>query len=204
MKARVLGNLWRRLCLFLSLLACFCRSPRLSFGFFRTQTLPSHVYLLESGGESEKHRKRVIIAATGSAIMYGQGVQLAGIREEDALQIAFSLHISLPKILKDFPLFIKSMVAATLAKCFRIEDPVYGCVGIISKLYEQIRNTEIELAQVQTQITCHKLQLPHPKNAETNFNVLSTMEVEPNFRIPAAQSSNPREFQRPIQVHWFN
>jgi hypothetical protein len=46
------------------------------------------------------------------------GVQLAKIKEEGVLLIAFSLHISLPMILKDLLLFIESMVVAMLEKCF--------------------------------------------------------------------------------------
>jgi len=87
------------------------------------------------------------------------------------------------------------------AQC-RIKDPVYGCVGIISKLSEQIRNTEIELAQIQTQITCQKLQVMQPNNAETN-NLLSAVEAQSNLQTPA-QSTNPNVFQWPNQVPWFN
>lgn len=34
----------------------------------------------------------------------------------------------------------------------RIQDPVYGCVGIISLLHLQIHNAESELAKVKAQI----------------------------------------------------
>ncbi|KAH1051254.1 hypothetical protein GLYMA_08G147300v4 [Glycine max] len=50
----------------------------------------------------------------------------------------------------------------------RIQGPIYGCAGIIFKLYEQINSAEIALAyiDIQTQTACHKLQ------AESNFDVL--------------------------------
>lgn len=37
------------------------------------------------------------------------------------------------------------------AKC-RIQDPIYGCVGLISSLYQQIHTAQIELAKVQAEI----------------------------------------------------
>lgn len=37
------------------------------------------------------------------------------------------------------------------AKC-RIQDPVYGCVGIISHLHQQIRIAESQLAKTQAEI----------------------------------------------------
>ncbi|XP_014502924.2 LOB domain-containing protein 24-like [Vigna radiata var. radiata] len=103
------------------------------------------------------------------------------------------------KMLQQIPPYLREQTANCLyfeAQC-RIQDPVYGCVGIISKLYEQIRNTEIELAQIQTQITCRKLQLLHPNNAETNFNLLPTVQAQSSFQIPA-ESTNPPQFP------WFN
>jgi formate/nitrite transporter FocA (FNT family) len=47
------------------------------------------------------------------------GVQLARVKEEGALLIAFSFPISLPMILKNMLLFTESMVVVMLGKCFR-------------------------------------------------------------------------------------
>lgn len=41
------------------------------------------------------------------------------------------------------------------AQC-RIENPVYGCVGIITQLHEQINDAERELARAQAQIAFHQ------------------------------------------------
>ncbi|ESW14289.1 hypothetical protein PHAVU_008G268500 [Phaseolus vulgaris] len=110
------------------------------------------------------------------------------------------------KMLQQIPPYLREQTANSLyfeAQC-RIQDPVYGCVGIISKLYEEIRNTETELAQIQTQITCHKLKVVQANNnAETNMNLLSTVGTGTNFQIPAP-STNPTEFQWPNQVPWFH
>ncbi|KHN11898.1 LOB domain-containing protein 24 [Glycine soja] len=96
-------------------------------------------------------------------------------------------------MLQQIPSYLREQAANSLyfeAQC-RIQDPVYGCAGIISKLYEQINSTEIALAHVQTQIACQKLQVPQAK-AESNFNVFP------------AQNSSTAEFQWESQVPWFN
>lgn len=43
------------------------------------------------------------------------------------------------------------------AKC-RVEDPVYGCVGIISLLQTQIQKTQSQLAQTQAEIAIAQTQ----------------------------------------------
>lgn len=43
------------------------------------------------------------------------------------------------------------------AKC-RVEDPVYGCVGIISLLQTQIQKTENLLAKTQAEIALAQTQ----------------------------------------------
>lgn len=74
----------------------------------------------------------------------------------------------------------------------RIQDPVYGCVGIISKLYQQIHETEIELAKTQTQIAFHKLQ-----NQQ--------FEDGTNLKFLMPQSNSMEKFQWPNQTpNWFN
>lgn len=105
-------------------------------------------------------------------------------------------------MLQQIPPYLREQAANAMyfeAQC-RVQDPVYGCVGIISKLHQQIHDTEIELAQIQTQIACHKFQVPQAR-AESNFNVLSTIEAESSFDL---QSSSAAEIQWPSQVSWFN
>ncbi|CAJ2676668.1 unnamed protein product [Trifolium pratense] len=110
------------------------------------------------------------------------------------------------KMLQQLPNNVRQQAANTLyleAKC-RIQDPVYGCVGIISKLYEQIHDTEIELAKIQTQIACHKPQNPQFE-AESNFNDLSTVDAELNLNFLPPQSSSMEQFHWPSQdPNWFN
>lgn len=65
------------------------------------------------------------------------------------------------------------------AQC-RIEDPVYGCVRIISELCQQINNTESELARVQALIALHKFHLTgnganHP-NLDVNHYAITEQQ----------------------------
>ncbi|KAE9614786.1 hypothetical protein Lal_00036076 [Lupinus albus] len=94
------------------------------------------------------------------------------------------------KILQQIPSYAREQAADTLyleAKC-RIQDPIYGCVGIISRLYQQIHDTENELSKIQTQIVFHKLQNTHVE-VESNFNILSTIEAETNLDFLSPQGT---------------
>ncbi|MED6134727.1 LOB domain-containing protein 23 [Stylosanthes scabra] len=100
------------------------------------------------------------------------------------------------KMLQEIPPYLRQEAADTLyleAKC-RIDDPIYGCVGIISSLYEQIQNAEIELAKIQTQIAFYKLQTQQQ------------VEAEPNMEVLLSQSSNMGQFEwdNPTIASWFN
>ncbi|KAF5455350.1 hypothetical protein F2P56_024939 [Juglans regia] len=58
------------------------------------------------------------------------------------------------KMLQKLPPHLRAQTADTLyteAKC-RIQDPVYGCVGIISHLHQQIHIAESQLAKTQAEI----------------------------------------------------
>ncbi|KAK1366966.1 LOB domain-containing protein [Heracleum sosnowskyi] len=68
------------------------------------------------------------------------------------------------KMLQQLPEHLREEAADTLyyeAQC-RIENPVYGCVGIITQLHEQINDAERELARAQAQIAFHQ-HSPHPQ-----------------------------------------
>ncbi|CAH2056821.1 unnamed protein product, partial [Thlaspi arvense] len=44
---------------------------------------------------------------------------------------------------------------------WRVRDPVYGCVGIISHLQQQIIQTQIEITNIYAEIALHKAQQEH-------------------------------------------
>lgn len=104
------------------------------------------------------------------------------------------------------PHYVRHQAANSMyleAQC-RIQDPVYGCVGIISKLSQQIQDTEVELAKIKTQIAYHKLQ-NQQFEGESNFNVLSTIDAESNLSSLPLHSNNMEQIQWPSQTpNWFN
>ncbi|KAI3887782.1 hypothetical protein MKX03_018629 [Papaver bracteatum] len=46
---------------------------------------------------------------------------------------------------------------------FKVQDPVYGCVGVISDLQQQIHTTQFQLAETQAHMTFSK---PHQPNED--------------------------------------
>ncbi|XP_057427416.1 LOB domain-containing protein 24-like [Lotus japonicus] len=66
------------------------------------------------------------------------------------------------RMLQKTPPYVRARAADCLyyeAQC-RIEDPVYGCFGIISQLVQQIHNTQSELTKTQAQINILEFQTP--------------------------------------------
>lgn len=60
-------------------------------------------------------------------------------------------------LMQQLPVHLRGEAADTLyyeAQC-RIENPVYGCVGIITQLHEEINNANKELAIAQAQVAVH-------------------------------------------------
>ncbi|PIM99332.1 hypothetical protein CDL12_27816 [Handroanthus impetiginosus] len=64
------------------------------------------------------------------------------------------------KILQDLPVNRRAEAADSLhyeAYC-RIKDPVYGCVGMITILHQQIYNAQCQLARIQAEIAALNAQ----------------------------------------------
>ncbi|KAK3039250.1 hypothetical protein RJ639_027954 [Escallonia herrerae] len=61
-------------------------------------------------------------------------------------------HVS--RMLQQLPVHLRAEAADALyyeAKC-RIRDPVYGCVGVISQLHQQICDAQKQLAKAQAEV----------------------------------------------------
>ncbi|KAJ0042212.1 hypothetical protein Pint_17380 [Pistacia integerrima] len=58
------------------------------------------------------------------------------------------------KMLQQLPANLRAEAADSLSfeARHRVEDPVYGCVGIIHRLHQQIQNAETQLAKTQAQL----------------------------------------------------
>ncbi|KAG8045168.1 hypothetical protein GUJ93_ZPchr0008g12776 [Zizania palustris] len=59
------------------------------------------------------------------------------------------------RLLESLPMAERSEAANTMAReaYWRVQDPVYGVTGIISRLQDEIRAVQLELARTQAQIT---------------------------------------------------
>ncbi|XP_075515651.1 LOB domain-containing protein 23-like [Primulina tabacum] len=79
------------------------------------------------------------------------------------------------KMLQELPANRRAEAADYLifeAQC-RLQDPVYGCVGIITILHQQIHEAQFQLARIQAHIaalTAHH----HQVEVTTNFNPISS------------------------------
>ncbi|KAK4418050.1 LOB domain-containing protein 12 [Sesamum alatum] len=72
------------------------------------------------------------------------------------------------KILKDLPVSRRAEAADSLyyeAYC-RIKDPVYGCVGLITILHQQIYNAQWQLDRIQAEIAALSTTTDHRSQSE--------------------------------------
>ncbi|XVF09791.1 hypothetical protein REPUB_Repub07fG0127000 [Reevesia pubescens] len=86
------------------------------------------------------------------------------------------------KLLQQLPTDLRAEAADSLyfeAQC-RVEDPVYGSVGLIFQLQQQIQNAERQLAKTQAEITVLQSQTQHPQQfeAESDFNTLLQQQLD--------------------------
>ncbi|XP_022777103.1 LOB domain-containing protein 24-like [Durio zibethinus] len=88
------------------------------------------------------------------------------------------------KLLQQLPTHLRAKAADSLyfeAQC-RVEDPVYGCVGLIFLLQQQIHSAESELAKTQAEIAVLKSQAQHtqaqPFEAESDVNNLLQEQLD--------------------------
>ncbi|XP_055829590.1 LOB domain-containing protein 12-like [Solanum dulcamara] len=91
---------------------------------------------------------------------------------------------NISKILQELPIqqrtdAVNSLVYEANA---RMRDPVYGCVGAISFLQNQISQLEMQLAMAQAEILCIQMQNnqhPFPNYNNNNYN-LSEIQIDNN------------------------
>ncbi|XP_059650985.1 LOB domain-containing protein 19 [Cornus florida] len=75
----------------------------------------------------------------------------------------------------------------------RVRDPVYGCVGHIFTLQQQVANLQAELAYVQAHLsTLQRLPLPAPRpespppaNIQSSSDMGSTYDTSMHFDLPS-------------------
>ncbi|RLN39004.1 hypothetical protein C2845_PM01G24110 [Panicum miliaceum] len=71
------------------------------------------------------------------------------------------------RMLQNLPIHERGKAADTMAveAHRRVQDPVYGCAGIVGRLQGEIRTAQCELARTQAQIAVHAAQLNAPAQA---------------------------------------
>jgi hypothetical protein len=63
----------------------------------------------------------------------------------------------------------------------RVRDPVYGCVGLISQLQDQVRNLENELVMAKKQLASFHAIVPLPLATTTESSFSSTSSAQHFF-----------------------
>ncbi|KAG8384940.1 hypothetical protein BUALT_Bualt04G0170400 [Buddleja alternifolia] len=91
------------------------------------------------------------------------------------------------KILQDLPANCRAEAADSLyyeAYC-RIKDPVYGCVGMITILHQEIYNVQCQLARVQAEIAALSSNQSESEEPQQQYQ---QVEVAPNFILQPEQN----------------
>ncbi|KAK9994425.1 hypothetical protein SO802_024128 [Lithocarpus litseifolius] len=90
------------------------------------------------------------------------------------------------KMLQQLPPHLRSQAADTLyfEAQYRLQDPVYGCVGIISQLHRQINSAESQVAKIQAEISflnsnAQEVEEPQvDQHIEANSNFINNLLPE--------------------------
>ncbi|XP_022738258.1 LOB domain-containing protein 24-like [Durio zibethinus] len=88
------------------------------------------------------------------------------------------------KLLQQLPTHLRAEAADSLyfeAQC-RVEDPIYGCVGLVFLLQQQIHDAESQLAKTLAEVAVLKSHAKHPQaqqfEAESDFNNLLQKQLD--------------------------
>ncbi|KAL6536559.1 LOB domain-containing protein 23 [Orobanche gracilis] len=87
------------------------------------------------------------------------------------------------KILQDLPVNRRAEAADSLyyeAYC-RIKNPVYGCVGMISILHQEIHNAQSQLARIQAEIAALTTESEVLQQYEYDQHVQNTVSKSTSF-----------------------
>jgi len=78
----------------------------------------------------------------------------------------------------------------------RVQDPVYGCAGIVGRLQGEIRAAQCELTRTQAQIAVHAAaaRAPHPASA---VDALAAAQHAP--AAPLQQQDDDDDAREPFQ-----
>ncbi|XP_021820755.1 LOB domain-containing protein 24-like [Prunus avium] len=77
------------------------------------------------------------------------------------------------KMLQELMPHLRAQAAETLryeAQC-RIQDPISGCVGVISQLHQQIQDTECQLAKTRAEVALMNSDGQEPPQAQADQQI---------------------------------
>ncbi|KAL9151617.1 hypothetical protein ABFS82_11G063000 [Erythranthe guttata] len=110
------------------------------------------------------------------------------------------------KILHDLPVNLRAEAAESLFKeaSYRIKYPVYGCVGQITMLHQQIQNAECQLARIRARIAVIQARIINNiNNEEEEHQQADYNNINPNFFPSQNDVSNPTSFNYDL-LTWFD
>ncbi|XP_068668691.1 LOB domain-containing protein 12-like [Aristolochia californica] len=113
------------------------------------------------------------------------------------------------KMLQELPVHQRADAVSSLVyeANARVRDPIYGCVGAISHLQNQVSQLQMQLAVAQTEILCiHMQQEPQLPTHQIElddkaFLIPSNLNTLPQF-ISFASSSNVMQEPLKIESLW--
>uniref|UniRef100_A0A5B7BN31 LOB domain-containing protein n=1 Tax=Davidia involucrata TaxID=16924 RepID=A0A5B7BN31_DAVIN len=101
-------------------------------------------------------------------------------------------------MLQQLPVHLRAEAANSLyleAQC-RIQDPVYGCVGIISQLHQQIHTAQSQLATTQAEIAFLNAQA----HGQPQYH---QVEAAPSFNTYLPEQSSDGQSSFDPSTSWF-
>jgi hypothetical protein len=96
-------------------------------------------------------------------------------------------------LVQSLPVHDRGKAADTMAMeaYRRVQDPVYGCAGVIVRLQEEIRAAQSELARTQAQIAAHQsmnaqlVEAPPPQKQAGDDTPMMMVQQEPFHGLDA-------------------
>ncbi|QCD77837.1 LOB domain-containing protein 12 [Vigna unguiculata] len=112
------------------------------------------------------------------------------------------------KMLQELPVHQRADAVSSLVyeANARVRDPVYGCVGAISYLQNQVSQLQMQLAVAQAEILCVQMQQQEPTittqvdqdHKSLLLSVNNNFEPLPHYlNFPSSSSSSSNVFQDP-------
>ncbi|KAK9983026.1 hypothetical protein SO802_032551, partial [Lithocarpus litseifolius] len=102
------------------------------------------------------------------------------------------------KMLQQLPSHLRFQAADTsnFEAQYRLQDHVYGCVGIISQLRQQINSAESQVAKIQSEISLLNSKLMHKKSK--NPKLISILKPIPTSSTIYCQNKSKLLTCRPM------